>query len=123
MTKVLVVDDSVAARSEVINLLEGNNIEIITAENGKDGLRVFQENEDINLIITDLNMPAMDGITMASEIQKIKDRKKIPIVVVSSDGHKDQKLKGKQVGVVAWVVKPIDPTSFQTGIKALLNIE
>ena len=119
MAKILVVDDSDASRAEIANLLTEGGHTIVEATHGKEGLDVFTKDSDFNLIITDINMPVMDGLEMC---EKIKDTgSKIPIVVVSSDSIKELKDKGRTVGVVGWVIKPFDHDIFLNGINSLLN--
>ena len=121
MYKILVVDDSEMARNEVVNLLRQDGMEVFIATNGREGLEIIQSQSDISLVISDINMPIMDGLTMLEEIRKVASGKKIPAIIVSSDANTESKDRGKNAGVVAWVLKPINAKSFIAGIKAILS--
>lgn len=112
MSKILVVDDSEAARKEVCDYLEDAGHTTIVAANGSLGLKTFKEEPGIELVISDLNMPVMDGITMSEEISKLPKTKVIPIVMVTTDSDRAMKDRGKKAGVVVWVIKPIKPLVF-----------
>jgi two-component system chemotaxis response regulator CheY len=122
MAKILIVDDSESARSEIESLLGAEGHECLTAVNGQEGFKLFEQHKDIVLVVTDLNMPVMNGIDMCTAIKKL-DHGKVPVIVVSSDSIADLKEKGKQAGVFAWIVKPIDHANFMSGIKYVLEKE
>lgn len=106
MGTILIVDDSEHVRDKLSDLLQNNNHMVITAENGDSGLNSYTNNKQIDLIITDLNMPVMNGLKMCEEISKVQDRKRPPILVLSSEADPDLKETMKTLGVVAWIIKP-----------------
>ena len=107
--KVLVVDDSILVRSEVKKMLAGSPYEIIEAADGFEGLAQAQKNPDIGLVILDVNMPNMDGLTMAQKLHANRDAarlKKVPIVMLTTETSKELVLKAKAIGISGWIVKP-----------------
>jgi two-component system chemotaxis sensor kinase CheA len=94
--KVLIVDDSPLYRRVQEDLLKEAGIEVILATNGKEALRVFKENEDINVIITDIEMPFLNGYEFSEEIRL--QNKEIPIIAVSSKAGPEDRARGKSVG-------------------------
>jgi two-component system chemotaxis response regulator CheY len=112
MKKILVVDDSATLRASVNYTLKEAGFETIDAINGADGLSKLHEanlqGEDIGMIISDINMPVMDGITFIKEVKKTLFRF-TPILVLTTESQEEMKLKGKQAGATGWLVKPFKP--------------
>ncbi len=121
MAKILVVDDSEMARGELIGLLSGDGHEVISASHGREGLEKFLATPDLSLIVSDINMPIMDGLSMLEEIAKAAPDHKVPAVIVSSDANVEQKDRGRKVGVLAWVLKPINAKAFVAGVQSILQ--
>lgn len=121
MAKILVVDDSEMARQEVLGLLSGDGHEVIQASHGREGLEKFLATAGLSLIVSDINMPIMDGLSMLEEIAKAAPGHKVPAVIVSSDANVEQKDRGRKVGVLAWVLKPINGKAFISGVQAILQ--
>ena len=118
--KILIVDDSEVARKELRSLLESKVYQFVECENGKLGLEAFKSDPDIALVLTDVNMPVMGGLEMCEGIQEL-NRPKVPIIVISSGCSQELKDQGKNAGVTAWIVKPIDGDIFVQGIESLLS--
>ena len=110
MGKILIVDDSSTLRASVEFTLRDNGYEVIQAEDGQKGLEVLQTSEenDIVMIITDINMPNMDGITMIKEIKKTPF-KFTPILVMTTEAEESKKTEGKEAGASGWLIKPFKP--------------
>lgn len=110
--KILVVDDSATLRASVNYTLKSAGFETINAVNGTDGLEKLTEahkqGDQIGMIISDINMPFMDGITFIKEVKKTPF-KFLPILVLTTESQDDMKLKGKQAGASGWLVKPFKP--------------
>ena len=110
--KILVVDDSATLRASVNYTLKSAGFETINAINGADGLEKLAEahkqGDQIGMIISDINMPIMDGITFIKEVKKTPF-KFLPILVLTTESQDDMKLKGKQAGASGWLVKPFKP--------------
>lgn len=105
--KILVVDDSVTARRLVVGHLSGLNLQIIEAGDGKDGLNKLMDHPDIQLIFTDINMPWMSGLEMIAEIKKQSSLARIPICMLTTETGSDALTQAKDLGVDAFLVKPI----------------
>ena len=86
-----------------------------------NGLRVLEQHSDVRLIICDVNMPEMDGITMCENISKDASCNHIPIVMLTTQSSPELKAKGKSFGVIAWVTKPYKPATLLGGIKKILS--
>jgi two-component system chemotaxis response regulator CheY len=110
--KILVVDDSATLRASVNYTLKEAGFETINAVNGVDGLdklnQAMKNGDQIGMIISDINMPIMDGITFIHEVKKTPF-KFTPILVLTTESQEEMKLKGKKAGASGWLVKPFKP--------------
>jgi two-component system, chemotaxis family, chemotaxis protein CheY len=106
--KVLIVDDSVSMRQMVGFTLKEGGFEVIEAEHGQDALDKLKS-ATVDLVITDLNMPVMDGITLIENIRKQPAMKSKPILMLTTEGLANKKEQGKAAGATGWIVKPFDP--------------
>ena len=109
MAKLLIVDDSTMLR-DMLNyaLNEGGYTDVVEAVDGVDGL-AKAKNTNFDLIITDVNMPNMDGLTLIGELRKIPQYLKTPILVLTTERSDEMKAKGKFAGATGWIVKPFVP--------------
>ena len=106
--KLLIVDDSTMLRDMLSYALnEGGYTDVTESIDGVDGLSKAKETQ-YDLIISDVNMPNMDGLTMVSEIRKLPQYSKTPILVLTTERSDEMKTKGKQAGATAWMVKPFN---------------
>jgi two-component system, chemotaxis family, chemotaxis protein CheY len=109
---ILVVDDSATLRASVNYTLKEAGFDTLNAVNGKDGLdklqQAMQEGKQIAMIISDINMPIMDGITFIKEVKKTPF-KFTPILVLTTESQEEKKLEGKKAGASGWLVKPFKP--------------
>ena len=108
MSKILVVDDSEVVRMQVTRILTNAGYEILQAEDGEMGVEVAEQNADISLILSDYNMPGMDGLTMLETIRKTAKHQKTFCGVLTTESSQGLKEKGKEIGVGVWIVKPVD---------------
>lgn len=106
---ILAVDDSVTMLQTISLSLEKEGYKVITASDGVDGLNVLKGGEKFDVIITDVNMPNMDGITLTAEIRKLEQYKFTPIIVLTTESQVGKKEDGKQAGATGWIVKPFKP--------------
>jgi len=106
MAKILVVDDSESQRTQLKADLESGSHSVIEASDGHDGLEKLEKNSDIGLIICDVNMPGMDGLTMCSKIKQSGKHLDIPIFMLTSEATIELKKTAKEYGVRAWITKP-----------------
>jgi len=121
MAKILVVDDSEVIRVQLRNELSGAGHDIVEAHDGLNGLEVLGQNKDTDLIICDVNMPEMDGLTMCGEIHQNVALNEIPIIMLTTQSSPELKEKGKKNGVVAWITKPHKPSVLVAGVEKILE--
>lgn len=104
---ILVVDDSHTVRAQLRNALEAKGLRVLEAENGSEGLwRVREHNVD--LIVTDMHMPVMDGVRMIQELRKLPAHTRTPIFVLTSDPSSARVRDGKLAGASGWITKPVN---------------
>lgn len=108
MAKILIVDDSETLRVQLKNLLSSKGHTVVEGADGVRGLEMVKKNPDVSLIICDLNMPNMDGVTMCLKISEDATLNKIPIFMLTTEASNELKEKGKKAGVRAWINKPFD---------------
>jgi two-component system chemotaxis response regulator CheY len=117
--RVLIVDDSVSMRQMVGYTLRQGGYEVIEAEHGADALDKLT-GATVDLIITDLNMPVMDGITLIQNVRSQPAMKTKPILMLTTEGLAAKKEQGKAAGATGWLIKPFDPEKLlQTVAKVL----
>ena len=116
---ILVADDSHSVRSEVRTLLEAKGVRVIEAENGQEGLARARVDK-VDLVISDVHMPIMDGLKMIQELRKLPEYTTTPIFVLTSDAAGARVEAGKQAGADAWLLKPIKPDSLWKAIEKVL---
>ncbi|MDB2414575.1 response regulator [Rickettsiales bacterium] len=104
----LTVDDSKTIREMVSFTLKNSGFEVIEAEDGKHALEVLQ-GKTVNVIITDLNMPNMNGIELIRALRSDPNFKFTPILMLTTEGDASKKNEGKEAGATGWIVKPFNP--------------
>ena len=107
MKKIIVIDDSRTLRIQVRTRLEQEGYEVLEAEDGMLGYELVKENQDCNLILSDINMFGMDGISMLEELKKDKLLSNIGVVVLTTETSEKLKGRGKKAGVDVWFSKPL----------------
>ncbi|UTW08673.1 response regulator [Pseudomonas benzenivorans] len=120
MAQILVVDDSAAIRNEVTAFLKSHNFSVETAVDGKDGLTKLKGNRDIKLIISDVNMPNMDGLTMAEKVRGELGNQSVNIIMLTTENDPNMKSRGKAAGVKGWIVKPFNGANAIGAIQKLV---
>ena len=119
--RILFVDDSMTVRDMLESfLLELGYLNIDSAEDGLEALQLAQEDE-YDFIITDINMPNMDGLELIQKLRNTLTYSSIPIMVLTTEYTEDMKRKGKEVGATSWVVKPFDLELINRAIKETLQ--
>jgi len=103
--KVLVVDDAAVVRHIVSFMLTNARYSVIQAVDGNDALTKLNT-DDISMVITDLNMPGMDGIEFIKQIRKKNAYKFMPVVMLTTQSQECKRLEGKEAGASAWICKP-----------------
>lgn len=117
--KILAVDDSATMLQTISIALEGIGYEVVTALNGAEGVEVLNGGDKFSAVITDLNMPKMDGISFIAEARKIATCKFVPIIVLTTESQMQKKDQAKKAGATGWIVKPFKPEQLVTVIKKL----
>ncbi len=120
MASVLVVDDSPSIRRMVAYTLNAAGIDTIMAEDGVEALAIAREH-DTNLVITDVNMPRMDGISLVAELRKLPAYRFKPILILTTETSRERKMQGKAAGATGWIVKPFDPDQLMGVLNKLLH--
>lgn len=118
--KILVVDDSESIRMLVSTILENAGFEVERAIDGQDALQVLNE-KPFNLIITDLNMPRMDGISLIEEVRVTPHHNRVPILMLTTESQTSFKEKARNAGATGWIVKPFVADSLLAVINKVLR--
>lgn len=118
MKKILYIDDAASMRKLVMMVL-GKDFDLSLAENGADGLTQLQTAR-FDLIISDINMPVMDGLTFLQNARTLDHYKFTPILMMTTEASAEMKAKGKSFGATGWIVKPFDPNKLPDIIRKLL---
>lgn len=103
---ILIIDDSESIREIVSFNLNNAGYNVITGINGEDGWNVLQDNTDINLVITDLNMPVMDGIDFLKKVRQDDKFKYLPVIILTTESQEQKKIEAKMAGATGWIIKP-----------------
>jgi two-component system chemotaxis response regulator CheY len=122
LRKVLIVDDSVSMRQMVSFTLRQGGFEVIEAGHGQEALEKLASTASVDLIITDLNMPVMNGITFIQNVRKQPALMRKPILMLTTEGLASKKEQGKAAGATGWIVKPFDPEKLLTTIAKVLPL-
>jgi two-component system chemotaxis response regulator CheY len=121
MAQILVVDDSATVRNEVSSFLKDNGLTVEVAVDGKDGLDKLQKDPQVKLVISDVNMPNMDGLTMAEKIRSDLGNSTVNIIMLTTESDPRMKERGKAAGVKGWIVKPFKGDNVVGSIKKLVG--
>jgi two-component system chemotaxis response regulator CheY len=116
---IMVVDDSASLRQVVGIALKGAGYDVLEASDGKDALKKLT-GQRVHLIVSDVNMPNMDGITMVQEIKKLPAYKFTPIMMLTTESDQTKMMAGKAAGAKAWLVKPFQPPALLEAVSKLV---
>ncbi|UQB42620.1 response regulator [Thiomicrospira microaerophila] len=119
MKKILYVDDANSLR-QLVEMVLGKDYALQTAEDGAAGLAKAQT-EAFDLVISDVNMPNMNGFELLAELRKIDNYKYTPILMLTTEASAEMKEKGKSLGATGWIIKPFDPEKLTRLIERVLN--
>jgi two-component system, chemotaxis family, chemotaxis protein CheY len=117
--RIMTVDDSSSVRQMVGFTLKDAGYEVVEAEDGKDALSKLSG--QINMIVTDLNMPNMDGIELIRQVRALPEYKFTPIVMLTTESQADKKQQGKEAGATGWIVKPFKPDQLLAVVKKVVR--
>ena len=120
MARILAVDDSAAMRQMVGITLSGAGHQVQQAADGAEALRIA-ERERFDLVITDVNMPKMDGITLVRELRARTNYRYTPLLVLTTEATLERKQLGKAAGATGWLVKPFNPDRLLATVTKVLS--
>jgi two-component system chemotaxis response regulator CheY len=117
--RILVVDDSSSVRTVARMALREHGYEVIEASNGQEGLKML-DGDRVHLVISDVNMPTMDGISFLKEIKRHPGYKFTPVIMLTTEAGEDKKQEGRAAGAKAWITKPFQPQLLVDAVAKLI---
>ena len=120
MRKILTVDDSTSMRQMVRATLQSAGYDVVEAADGEDALQ-FARDHAVDLVISDVNMPRMDGITLVSQLRALPAYRLTPLLLLTTESSQEKKLEGKRAGATGWIVKPFNPAQLLTTLDKLFG--
>jgi two-component system chemotaxis response regulator CheY len=120
MQSILAVDDSASMRQMVAFTLKGAGYNVIEAADGQEALEKAR-NQHVDLVLTDQNMPRMDGITLVKQLRTLQSFAGTPMLILTTESSDEMKAKGRAAGATGWLVKPFDPAKLLDVIKKVIR--
>jgi two-component system chemotaxis response regulator CheY len=120
MPSILVLDDSATMVMSLSRILKNAGYEVETGANGKEGIAKLASGLRPNVILTDLNMPQMDGVAFIKEARKTASTRFTPIIVLTTESGTQKRDEARAAGASAWLTKPTEPHELLTALKQLL---
>lgn len=120
MAKILAVDDSASMRQMVGFTLKGAGHDVVEACDGEEAFAIAQKQNGFDLVISDINMPKMDGITLIKQLRALPSFKFTPILMLTTESSTEKKGEGKAAGATGWIVKPFNPDQLLATIGRVL---
>jgi len=117
---ILIVDDSSSLRTVVRIALTRAGYEVLEASDGVEGLKALDKASKVHLIVSDVNMPNMDGITFVTQVKAHAKHRFTPVVMLTTEGEDDMKNRGRLAGAKAWMVKPFNPPQLLDAVSKLV---
>ena len=117
--KVLAIDDSNTMRQMLLHCLSGAGFEVVTAVDGSDGVDKLREN-DPDVVITDINMPIMDGFEFIETVRSGNDASRVPVLVLTTESSPEKKARARDAGATGWIVKPFEPEKLIAAVKRVM---
>lgn len=118
--RVLTVDDSRTILAMLRHTLVNAGFEVLQAEDGKQGLDVLKT-QSVDVVITDINMPVMDGIEFIKHVRASGQHQSLPILILTTETSQEKRDQGKQAGGTGWIVKPFDPDKLISVINKVVH--
>jgi two-component system chemotaxis response regulator CheY len=118
--KIMVIDDSASLRESVLEALAGAGYEVLGAADGKEALGML-DGRRVDLMICDVHMPRMDGITFVKEAKRLPDYRFVPIIMLTTESSERKREAGQMAGAKAWVVKPFRPEQILHAVSKLVS--
>jgi len=120
MHSILAVDDSASMRQMVSFTLKAAGYTVIEAADGQEAFELARE-APVDLVLTDQNMPRMDGITLVRSLRGLPDYESTPILILTTESSQEMKDKGRAAGATGWLVKPFDPARLISVVQRVLG--
>jgi len=120
MASILAVDDSTSMRQMVSFTLKGAGYDVVEASDGLEALGIAKT-RGFDMVITDVNMPNMDGITLIGELRALPSFKFTPLLMLTTESSPEKKQQGKAAGATGWIVKPFNPEQLLGTVKKVLG--
>lgn len=120
MASILAVDDSASMRQMVSFTLKGAGYEVLEAADGVEALGIAKT-RGVDLVITDVNMPNMDGITLIQNLRTLPTYKFTPLLMLTTESSTEKKQQGKAAGATGWIVKPFNPEQLLNTVKKVIR--
>jgi two-component system, chemotaxis family, chemotaxis protein CheY len=117
--KILTVDDSRTMREMLRHTLANAGFEVVTAEDGADGIQKLRESQP-DVVITDINMPVMDGFEFIENVRKFEEYNRVPILVLTTESAPEKKQRAQSAGATGWIVKPFDPEKLTRAVNRVM---
>ncbi len=117
--KILIVDDSSSVRTVARLALREKGYDVVEAGNGQEALTVL-EGDRCHLVISDVNMPVMDGISLLKQIKAHPNYKFTPVIMLTTESGEDKKQEGRAAGAKAWIIKPFQPQVLVDAVSKLI---
>jgi two-component system chemotaxis response regulator CheY len=117
---ILIVDDSESIREVVSFTLENEGYKVLVGVDGQDAIKFF-DGSDIDLLITDLHMPNMDGIDLIKEVRKMDKYQRMPILFLTTESQAVKKMEAKDAGATGWIIKPFVPAKLIAAINKVIR--
>ena len=117
---ILIVDDSSSLRMVVRIALTRAGYDVLEAGDGNEGLKALEGATKVNLIVSDVNMPNMDGITFVTRVKQHPRHKFVPVIMLTTEGQDAKKQEGRAAGAKAWMVKPFNPPQLLDAVSKLI---
>lgn len=120
MKRILAVDDSALMRQMVSFTLKTAGFDVTEAKDGSEALAIAKQ-QDFDAVISDVNMPIMDGITLIRELRTLPSYKFTPLLMLTTESGLEKKVEGKAAGATGWIVKPFNPDQLLAVIKKVIR--
>ncbi len=116
---ILVADDSKSMRQLIDFTLQGAGYRVVSAEDGVQAMEMMK-GQKIDLVVTDFNMPNLDGMGVLKQLREDAATKSIPVVMLTTEAEMDKVVEAKNAGINGWIIKPFEPTKLTSTVKELL---
>ena len=121
MSTIMLVDDSATILLSISSILSKAGYKVEKAPNAEEALKKFNNGTPVDLLITDLNMPGMNGIELIREVRKLPSYKFMPILFLTTESQAEKKMEAKEAGATGWIIKPFVPAKLLSAITRVIR--